>query len=527
MKDIKIKKENPKYIKQIKQEDKLSLRKPNQAVYHVKSAIQDKNNKKDDATENYAVNKVNLQSRKTIYNSVHYMGLIHNLRKNRGKSNTINEKGVHAADTTSKDDEKTDNQLLLNNKHKIYIQNNNRMPMTTLTKQDISVTDNHRRDILRGGSGLAYHSFNNDTRRFLFTSKKMKEIQAKNNLYNIKSTIKNALKKTFTYVRKSYFTIYKTVNMISFSVFIISLVLFMGVFMVFADEGTIEVNKEPISEEVTRYYDIIEKYCKQYDIEQYITLIEAIMMEETKGKGNDPMNASELYPNIHILGSEHSIELGIKYFTDCLQKAKVSGIEDTQHLYIAIQGYDFGVEYIDWAYKNFGGYTRASAQVYSKEMKLRNGSGEYVEHVLRYYHVADGKIVQIALSQLGNIGGQPYWSWYGFDQRVEWCACFVSWVANEAGYIDQGLVPKFSYCPSGVQWFKEKNRWAGSGITPEPGYIIFFDFNQDGISDHVGIVEYIQNNVIHTIEGNSIGDECRQRNYDIKSDYIFGYGVVK
>ena len=58
----------------------------------------------------------------------------------------------------------------------------------------------------------------------------------------------------------------------------------------------------------------------------------------------------------------------------------------------------------------------------------------------------DGQIVTVALSQVGNVGGQPYWSWYGFNSRVEWCACFVSWCANECGYIDAGVIPKYAGC---------------------------------------------------------------------------------
>lgn len=62
-----------------------------------------------------------------------------------------------------------------------------------------------------------------------------------------------------------------------------------------------------------------------------------------------------------------------------------------------------------------------------------------------------GDMVEVAASQVGNVGGQPYWSWYGFDGRVEWCACFVNWCANECGYIEDGSVPKFAYRPWGVQ----------------------------------------------------------------------------
>ena len=69
----------------------------------------------------------------------------------------------------------------------------------------------------------------------------------------------------------------------------------------------------------------------------------------------------------------------------------------------------------------------------------------------------DGEIVTVALSQVGNVGGEPYWSWYGFGSRVEWCACFVSWCANECGYIEAGVIPKFAACASqGVPWFQER-----------------------------------------------------------------------
>ena len=137
-------------------------------------------------------------------------------------------------------------------------------------------------------------------------------------------------------------------------------------------------------------------------------------------------------------------------------------------------------------------------------------------------------IVSTAISQLGNKGGQPYWSWYGFKERVAWCACYVSWCANECGYIDRGIIPKFSACNDGIAWFKDKEQWIESSDLPITGDIIFFDWNnggQDGSSDHVGIVEYydIEKNVVHTIEGNS-NDECKQREYSKDDNQIMGYG---
>ena len=133
-------------------------------------------------------------------------------------------------------------------------------------------------------------------------------------------------------------------------------------------------------------------------------------------------------------------------------------------------------------------------------------------------------IVEIASSQLGNVGGRPYWSWYGFESRVEWCACFVSWCANECGYIDSGAVPKFSYCPTGVQWFKAAGRWLPGGSAPAPGDIVFFDWDGDGVSDHVGIVESCDGSTVRTIEGNS-DDACRRSAYGVGSPFIMGYGA--
>lgn len=151
--------------------------------------------------------------------------------------------------------------------------------------------------------------------------------------------------------------------------------------------------------------------------------------------------------------------------------------------------------------------------------------------VLYGIRYSDDQIVTVALSQVGNIGGQPYWSWYEFGGRVEWCACFVSWCANECGYIDSGVIPKFAGCVSGVQWFKDRGQWLDGSAEPVSGMIIFFDWDnrgssgpQDGEADHVGIVEKCENGVVYTIEGNS-GDSCRQNQYPVGHYEIFGYGV--
>ena len=141
------------------------------------------------------------------------------------------------------------------------------------------------------------------------------------------------------------------------------------------------------------------------------------------------------------------------------------------------------------------------------------------------------QIVDVARSQLGNVGGEPYWSWYGFPSRVEWCACFVSWCADQCGYIDAGIMPRFSGCEQGASWFKARNLWQDGSATPTSGAIIFFDWvdgdgTQDGSPDHVGIVEKVENGRVYTIEGNS-GDACQQNSYPIWYFEIFGYGTPK
>ena len=152
--------------------------------------------------------------------------------------------------------------------------------------------------------------------------------------------------------------------------------------------------------------------------------------------------------------------------------------------------------------------------------------------VLYGISTSDTQIVSVALSQIGEVGGQPYWGWYGFGSRVEWCACFVSWCANECGYIDDGIIPKYAGCVNGVDWFKDRGQWLDGSAEPVAGMIIFFDWDspdgasgpQDGLSDHTGIVQKVENGKVYTVEGNS-GDSVRTREYAIGHYEILGYGV--
>jgi len=163
---------------------------------------------------------------------------------------------------------------------------------------------------------------------------------------------------------------------------------------------------------------------------------------------------------------------------------------------------------------------------------LEEGTASMWASVLYGVYGEDDQIVAVAISQIGNVGGMPYWSWYGFGSRVPWCACFVSWCANECGYIDIGVIPKFAGCVNGVNWFKQRGQWADGSFEPAPGMIIFFDWDspngesgpQDGLSDHVGIVEKVENGRVYTIEGNT-SDSCARRSYPVGYYEILGYGI--
>ena len=133
------------------------------------------------------------------------------------------------------------------------------------------------------------------------------------------------------------------------------------------------------------------------------------------------------------------------------------------------------------------------------------------------------QLVELAKSQVGNVGGYPYWSWYGFDSRVEWCACFVSWCYNQAGKSE----PRFAGCEwQGVPWFQSHGQWGARGYENiAPGDAIFFDWDLDGSADHVGIVVGTDGSRVYTVEGNS-GDACKIKSYDLNYQSIKGYGLM-
>ena len=327
------------------------------------------------------------------------------------------------------------------------------------------------------------------------------------------------------------------------AVVIILIVVLLGCAVSLFGGGSGSNAYTPVSAEVEAYEPLIQKYAKQYGIPEYVELIKAVMMQESGGRGLDPMQAAEgsfntRYPHEPngIQDPEYSIECGVQELKAALISAEVENPIDMEHIKLALQGYNFGNGYISWAKTNYGGYSYANAVEFSTMQAARlgwdsYGDTQYPAHVLRYYPYGraftsggNQAIVEVALTQLGNEGGQPYWSWYGFEGRVEWCACFVSWCADQCGYIESGIIPKFAGCVDGANWFKGNGQWQDRNYEPQAGNIIFFDWEGDGETDHVGIVEKCENGVVYTVEGNS-GDTCRQNQYTVGSSSIYGYGV--
>ena len=325
--------------------------------------------------------------------------------------------------------------------------------------------------------------------------------------------------------------------------FLLVFILIAGIIAGAAFSSSSE-NSESLSDEVLAYTSVIQQYASQYGIPEYVSAIQAIMMQESGGRGTDPMQCSESPYNTmfsHSPGSitdpNYSIEVGVQTFADCISQAGCSSPQDMGKLKLAWQGYNYGNGYIGWALQR-GGYTEANALQFSQEQAASHGwssygDPEYVPHVMRYYSggslfadlFGNQQIVSVAMGQIGNSGGQKFWSWYGFDSRVEWCACFASWCAEQSGMVASGQVLKFSSCAVGASWFQGQGRWKGKGYTPSAGDFIFFDWNKDGQVDHVGIVVNVANGRVNTIEGNTSNMVAR-RSYQFGGIVIVGYGYI-
>ena len=183
------------------------------------------------------------------------------------------------------------------------------------------------------------------------------------------------------------------------------LLLILPLLLLFGAEGALfggsgDLEKAPVSDEVKAYAGLIQIYAMEHCIPEYTELIMAVMMQESGGQGNDPMQASECafntkYPNTpgSISDPEYSISVGIQNLAACLSQAGADGPEDIERVSLALQGYNFGSGYISWALANYGCYSELNALEFSVMMAQRlgwpsYGDPYYVQHVIRYYAFA-------------------------------------------------------------------------------------------------------------------------------------------
>lgn len=165
------------------------------------------------------------------------------------------------------------------------------------------------------------------------------------------------------------------------------------------------------------------------------------------------------------------------------------------------------------------------ASAYSGGLTMADLSGvDFIEGT----RAGNQAVIDLALTQVGQVGGQPYWSYYGFASRVEWCACFVHWCMRNTPSAS-GSYPATAnnaYCQTVANYFKDAGQWGSGGYTDlARGDTIFFDWNIDGHTDHIGLVVGRDAERVYTVEGNS-GDAVKIRSYPLNSGVIYGYGLM-
>ena len=204
----------------------------------------------------------------------------------------------------------------------------------------------------------------------------------------------HAVKKSFHIVKKSVSTLNTLFSFGTILILLIVITLFIGTFSALAQDDESNSEIVSLSEEVIAYEDTIRKYAKEYDIEDYVSLLQAIMMQESGGKGSDPMRSSESGYNTKyhrvpngITEPEYSIDVGTHTFSDCVKKANVKDPPNTEHIYLALQGYNYWSGYIDWAISNFCGYSKYNAQQFSdmkKQDYMANAHGLLEEDYMNF-----------------------------------------------------------------------------------------------------------------------------------------------
>lgn len=288
-----------------------------------------------------------------------------------------------------------------------------------------------------------------------------------------------------------------------------------------------------VSEQVTQWQDVISTHAQTYEIEAYIPLISAIMMQESGGRGLDPMQASESglntkYPQRPngITDPFYSIEIGVQVIKNILELTNMPAPNDTVGLSLMLQSYNFGSGFISYANER-GGYSLPVALDFSifmaEKMGWRKyGDPEYVPHVLRYYSIESSGgctdsemdsdapyseyVIDIANQQLGK---SYVWGASGPDTFD--CSGLVYFVYNAAGFpVPRLTAEAYMYMSTLTN-------------TPARGDLVFFK-DGTGYIFHIGI--YIGNDeMIHAPNSRDVVKVSSIRTGYYK-ERIAGYGKI-
>lgn len=360
------------------------------AIYEKEKIKANDNGKtKNDTTQDYAPNRVDEVQKATAKQS--YRRTKQFIDKKRKRNKSLNGKDIiENKDSLSLIQPKQKEKLISNHKKRLSIDSKNKI---LTKKQKVKQT-------------LPYSNSFQTSDTYQKRMKSFMMVKHKNKVKASKEIVKKPIQAGNILVRtwkSGAYVLTKAVHGISHLwtygmglIILVVITLFIGVFACLSDDGGINSEIEPLSAEVLAYEETITKYAEQYKIEEYVPILEAIMMQESGGKGNDPMQSSESgfntkYPRKPngITDADYSIEVGVQTFSNCLTRAKVESPADTEKLYLALQGYNYGSGYIEWAVTNFGGYTKANAKLFSDNKRAELGTDVYgdpfyVSHVMRY-----------------------------------------------------------------------------------------------------------------------------------------------
>lgn len=299
---------------------------------------------------------------------------------------------------------------------------------------------------------------------------------------------------------------------------------------------------------VTRWRQQVRQAVQRHGIEEYENAVLSMIWVESNGNPDedpDIMNAEEATGSA-IRTPEESITRGVSQLAYLLRKTEENHLNNRA----AIQAYNYGEGYLDWLIEEEIDHTFTFARLYSRGRSNRTtvrfhhpvaynlgyswrfdyGNMFYQLMVSENIRVETGRLVEVARGEIGTESGQKYWGWLGFNHSVEWSGAFVSWVANEAGYLAQDLIPRTINVGQMKEWFEERRKFIPAydrEYAPQSGDLIFFDFAGGTRGrDRVGIVEFSDGRIIQTIEGNANG-QVRRVSYAMDDVTISGYGVTR